>query len=357
MRPESFLLEHGIDRRWLEARLVAVGAAAAGAELEGWSAAIIGTGQVGENVRCRLSWRGEGPTSVVIKLPSSSEVSRAAAAATRTYIREVGFYRDVRDRVAIRTPTPLFLSEDRPANRFVLVMEDITPAVQGDQLRGCTPDQARLAMEAVAGLHGPTWGHRELLELDWVDQPTDASLAERVTLYRSLYPGFADRYAGALTPDELAIGRWLGDAIADLLVANHGDRCLVHGDFRLDNLLFGTGPGAPPVTTVDWQTASFGFGLSDIAYLLSAGLTPADRRANEAQLLEAYRVALGSHGVALDPDNLYRGYRLGSASGYTMAVIASQIVERTERGDAMFVAMARGAAGQMVDVDLPGLVA
>ena len=177
-----------------------------------------------------------------------------------------------------------------------------------------------------------------------------------MALYRTLYPGFAERHRADLSDDELDLGRWLGDAMGDLVVANDGDRCLVHGDFRLDNLLFGTGPGAPPITTVDWQTVSYGFGLSDVAYLLSAGLTPADRRANEDGLLHVYREALAAHGVMLAPGDVRHGYRLGSASGYAMAVSASQIVERTGRGDAMFVAMAREAAGQMVDVDLPGLL-
>lgn len=50
----------------------------------------IGTGQVGESVRFTLQWSSDDPSlpaSVVGKFPSKSELSRAAAAATRTYVR------------------------------------------------------------------------------------------------------------------------------------------------------------------------------------------------------------------------------------------------------------------------------
>ena len=37
-------------------------------------------------------------------------------------------------------------------------------------------------------------------------------------------------------------------------------------------VLFGDGPGAPALTTVDWQTVGIGAGPSDAAYFLGAGL-------------------------------------------------------------------------------------
>ena len=42
--------------------------------------------------------------------------------------------------------------------------------------------------------------------------------------------------------------------------------------------------------------------------------------------------------------------------GYLMAVIASQIVEQTERGDEMFIAMASRHATQMADLDVADLL-
>ena len=151
------------------------------------------------------------------------------------------------------------------------------------------------------------------------------------------------------------LGRWLGEHLGTLATIERGPRCLAHGDFRLDNLLFGAEPTAPPLTTVDWQTVTLGHGTNDVAYFLSAGLAPAVRRANQDDLLATYRSVLAGYGVEPSADELWLGYQLGSATGYAMAVIASQIVGQTERGDEMFITMARGAAELMVDVDLTSL--
>ena len=132
--------------------------------------------------------------------------------------------------------------------------------------------------------------------------------------------------------------------------------CLVHGDFRLDNVLFGIDGGAPPVTVVDWQTARLGSGPADVAYFVGAGLLPHDRRRYETDLLGHYVEALAERGVVADRQSIEDAYRVGTTSGYIMAVIASQIVEQTERGDRMFVAMASRHAGQIVDADLDRLL-
>ena len=57
----------------------------------------VGTGQIADTLRLKLSWlpSASGPETLVVKVTSSSEVSKAAAMATRTYEVEVGFYNDL----------------------------------------------------------------------------------------------------------------------------------------------------------------------------------------------------------------------------------------------------------------------
>lgn len=321
---------------------------------------VIGTGQVGENVRCVLTWSRDNqdlPASVVVKMASSDPTSRAAAEATRTYIREVGFYRDVAPSVTIRVPAAYHVSEDRPQNRFVLVMEDITPAAVGDQLEGCGLTQATMAIEAAAELHGSTWGRvDELSALDWVDSPTPERAVERTGLLDMLFPGFVERYRDRLSDDELAFGHWMADNSQALQDARVAPQCLIHGDFRLDNMLFGTADPAPAITTVDWQTATVGDGLTDVAYFLSGSLEPDELAANEAALLRTYRERLAGHGATLTEDQVWHDYRLAAPGGYLMAVIASQLVGQTERGDDMFMVMAKGSAAQAIRVGTADLV-
>lgn len=358
----ALLGDNDLDQDRLAALLAGAGFEG---ELVGFDPEVVGTGQVGENVRCHLRWgdaaRAAGaaarPASVILKLPSSDPVSRATGGATRSYIREVGFYRDVAPDVDIRIPAIHHLWEDQPTNRFLLVMEDITPAATGDQLAGCSLAQAELAVDAAAALHGSTWGRTDLADLDWVDAPSPDRAGERAELFAALYPGFVDRYRDRLSADHLAFGEWLFEHFPAWL-ANRGEvQSLVHGDFRLDNVLFGQGLSAPPMTTVDWQTASLGPAVTDVAYFLSGGL-PADVLAeHEADLLDRYRRGLAERGVDLSARWTEEQYALGAPSGYVMAVIASQIVGQTERGDRMFLVMAAGSADLARRRNVPGLLA
>lgn len=345
---ESLLAENGVDVELLSTAL--------DGPVERLETSMVGTGQVGENVRCRLTWAepddgsGTRPASVIVKLASSNEKSREAAAVTRTYIREVGFYRDLAAEVAIRVPKPYHATEERDANRFVLIMEDMAPARVGNQLTGCSVEEAVAALASAADLHGSTWDRADLESFDWIDPITEERMAERAALFTALYEGFESMYHDVLTEEEHTFGRALNDRFERYVGAAGAPRCLIHGDFRLDNLLLGDGESAPPVTTVDWQTAGRGRPMSDVAYFLSGSLDAETLRDREEELLNGYFDRLGSHGVAADTEALTAEYRLAAPAGFIMAVVASQIVGRTDRGDEMFMVMARGSARLAADV-------
>lgn len=321
----------------------------------------IGTGQVGENVRLALTWDDASPdlpTSVVAKLPSTSEVSRATAVQIDTYVKEVGFYRVVQREVDIRTPRLHALEWDPATHDFVLLMEDIAPATQGDQITGCSLDQAALAIDEAVGLHAPSWGRvgRWVAE-EWLKRPGGDDATARAQLFSLLTGGFVERYEGRLTASQLAMTTSLTEVFPawQHLLIDWADRhgwCLVHGDYRLDNMLFGEPPVSPALTIVDWQTVAIGVGPTDVAYFLGAGLLPPEREANERDLVGRYAAQLRSRGLGLDDDEVWEAYVLGSVTGLYMAVLASQIVERTERGDEMFAVMAERHLAQVEHVGL-----
>lgn len=308
----------------------------------------IGTGQVGENVRYSLTWPEgvDGPTSVVGKFPSLEEASRETAAATESYVKEVGFYRDLQHTVSIPTPRILSLHEDLDHNRFLLLMEDISPAEQGDQLAGCSIEHAELAVDALVGLHAPRWNDPTLIDLDWIKARTPERGTELAAMYALLLPGFVERYRRRLGDDVVAAAERLGTVLPEWFSAFSTAPTLTHGDYRLDNMLFGSGDAAP-ITVVDWQTAAVGHGPVDLAYFLGAGLLPDTRRQAEAALVARYGDGLAASGVEVAAADLQHDYVLGAASGLVMAVVASMIVGRTERGDEMFCVMAERHVDQM----------
>ncbi|WP_128892540.1 phosphotransferase [Erythrobacter sp. HKB08] len=314
----------------------------------GWQA--IGTGQVGDSVRFTLRCDGEGPATLAGKFPAADETSRGTAVGFGLYAKEVGFYREIAPHLATRTPHCFAAHVSDDGSEFILLMEDCGPAEQGNQLEGCSDDHAREAMRQLAGLHGPSWGKQEWFAHDWLDQKPEMK-AMLAAAYPQATAVFADRYRNDLPTELMEICHALG-AHAEGWVQREADkRCLVHGDFRLDNMLFDIRGGAEPMATLDWQTLVASDGLVDVGYFLGAGIKPEQRERIGDELLGIYRKSLAAHGVERDEEEEARGLRWGALHGVSTAVFSAAFVERTERGDKMFLAMADGATRLARELD------
>ena len=318
----------------------------------------IGDGLVGMNLRLRvLDSDPSLPSSVVVKLPSPDPTSRATGLTMRTYEREVRFYRDVAPTVDIRMPRCHHAEWDPPTGDFALVLEDISPSEPGDQIAGCTIERARRVVAELAKLHGPRWDDPTLADIDWLNRRTGPDdSAQLKALWEWVFPGFVQTYAPYLTSDALTLVERFGGALFDWVEGRSGPRAVTHGDFRLDNLLFGTAEGVPPVTVVDWQTPGHAPPISDVSYFLGAGPLPPDRAEHERSLLATYGESLATYGIDLDEGWAWEQYRREAFSGVIMAVIASQVVGRNDRSEAMFVAMATRHLQHALDLDALALV-
>jgi Phosphotransferase enzyme family len=320
----------------------------------------IGTGLVGMNVRCTLTYAAppaEGaPRSLVAKLPSPDEVSRATGVATRTYEREAKFYRQVAHTVRIRVPRCWMAEWDEGTGDTTLILEDLAPGEPGDQLTGCTLSQARDAVVELARLHGPRWDDPSLDDLDWLGG-NDADDGERLpAFYAMCFPTFSATYAPHLSGDQLYAAERLTDALRSWAAQMSGPRTVTHNDYRVDNLLFATPAGGDPVVAVDWQTVAHGRGTTDLAYFLGGSISVPMRREHERDLVDVYRVALASEGVEVSFDDLWEAYRHDAVWGPFMAVVSSTIVGKSDRSEHMFAAMATRGLQHCLDLDTLGLL-
>ncbi len=339
-----------VTPEWLTAVLHAAGALDRGRVI-GVESTPVGTGQVGDSIRFALSYDGgEGPPTLVGKFPAADETSRAAAAATRTYEVETRFYQQLRDRVAITTPHPYVALLDVEANDFVLLMNDLAPAEQGDQLAGCGADEAALAMVEAAKLHAPVWGDATLAELAWLDRSTDEGQAFYIQLMAMFYPGFLDRYGDRVDAEVVEVGNRLVPHLGAYLSYRPEPLTAAHGDFRLDNMLFG--PDGSTLTTVDWQTVARSPGVTDVSYFLGTSLRPDLRAEHERDLVRQYHEALRAGGVIDYPfERCWDDYRRFAFAGFLMAVLASMLVGQTDRGDEMFMAMANRSGRMAIELE------
>ena len=324
-------------------------------QVESFSAKRVGTGQIGKCVRYELTY-GEGhqgPSSLVAKFPSDDPTSRATGVALRNFIKEVRFYQELQSNLFIRTPKIYFADIVDEGPDFVVLMEDLAPAEQGDQLKGTTAAVATAAVNELVGLHAPYWCSDKVHEFDWLQTKTpDDSGPTTQQLYQAQLPGFIESYGPNLQADEIRIIEQVGAAETGPLFAAMPDIfSLIHIDYRLDNIMILPRDDTYDITTVDWQSVSVGPPLNDVAYFMGAGLLPAVRRDFEQDIVRGYHELLLQNGVTgFDWDACWNAYRQGTFAGFGVTVIASMIVERTERGDQMFIAMAERHARHALDL-------
>ncbi len=241
--------------------------------------------------------------------------------------------------------------------RFALVLEDLAPAEQGDQIKGCGVDHARSAVINLAGLHAPRWCDPTLLDLGWTERISQEQADGLQAMLVIFAEQFVEHYGSQILPRDASILRSFIPKSASWMRGRQERFSPVHGDYRLDNLLFATPAGGSPVATVDWQTLEIGLPGRDLAYFLGNSLTSKDRRESERELVGAYHEALMALGVTGHSlDECFDDYRYGQFHGLIITVVASVILTHAGRGEEMFMEMfsrACEAIGDLESLELP----
>jgi hypothetical protein len=348
-RPEGFTPE------WLRA---ALGQGGHDLAVRAVGAERIGTGQMGTTYRLSLQYEdgGEpGPPTLVAKVAGDDEAMRALVAPG--YAAEVGFYRHLAGDLDVRTPRCWYAAITDDHTSFTLLLDDAAPAEPGVQADGCSVSLARAAIANLVGLHAPRWGDPALRDLDFLMRPSEPMAAMLQDALVGATEAFVDRYRAVLAVADVAILRAVAEVIARWQLTRLEPSAVVHGDYRLDNLLFP--PSGDEVVAVDWQSVAVGPPLRDVAYFLGTSLTTDDRRANEEALVAGYHDAVVACGVAgYDADRCWEDYRLGHLQGPMISILGCIYAsgEQDERSDAMFLAMVRRSAAAIRDLGSLDLV-
>lgn len=320
-----------------------------GASVRDFAIERIGTGQMSDSYRVTPDYgssAADAPATVVVKLAAEDETSRATGAALGLYEREVRFYAEVAPSIGGPIAPSWLASFDATENTFCLVLGDAGPARQGDEIEGASRRDAELAVDALAELHAPTLDSDVLAASEWLARESPISQP----LVKQLLAGFVERYEERIAPAHRLVCERLAHSFDAWVPASmEGTMGLVHGDYRLDNLLFGEPGAARPVTVVDWQTVAWGSPLTDLAYFLGCALTVEARREWGADLISRYHARLGERAPSLQ--EVGEGVRLRSFFGVMMAIISPMLVVQTERGDDMFMTVLARHAQQVLDLD------
>ncbi len=106
------------------------------------------------------------------------------------------------------------------------------------------------------------------------------------------------------------------------------------------------------VAAVDWQTISLGLPARDLAFLCSTGLDVDVRRTSEQSIVGAYHRALLGHGVDdYSLESCRDDYAYSMFQGPLIVVFGWAVADKTDRGDAMFLAMTERVCAAIRDHD------
>ena len=272
-------------------------------------------GFMGEIVRLVLTYdppQPEAPATVIAKFPTNDLKLRAALAVNRLYEREVRFYENVASQMDMRIPHCYFSSIDESGQNPLLILEDLAPAVVGNQIAGCSLAEAELALIDLAKLHAAFWDSPILETFDWARVISSPDRMNREQYQGYKWPSFYEKLESLLSSAMVAITKEYGE-LMPLIAKRMSERpqTMIHGDYRLDNLFFGKDGEGVPFAAVDWQTMKLGSGTCDLAYFLSDNLDIELRRAHETHLIKLYHQTLLEYGVENYPfEQCLADYRL-----------------------------------------------
>jgi thiamine kinase-like enzyme len=226
-----------------------------------------GPSLLGRIARVRLSYATPecGPPSIIVKFQARSSGWEAQ------------IYRLLSDAEVHSVPR-LF----RVYENGTLIMEDLSPARSGSQVKGCTLQQARDVLSILAEIHGRFWGDPRVPSIQperfasVIDINMEQCWEPFKRRYREMLGDVADDFEWMWRNSETVSAHRLSEPTT-----------LFHGDVHAENLLFSDDRKNGPVL-IDWQLAGRGLASNDISFFLVKSLTVKQRRANEERLLQGY---------------------------------------------------------------------
>ena len=283
----------------------------------------------GQLARLHLSFsqpKSTLPSTLVAKLHAPDEPMRAKTRPFTPDKQEILFYQQLASEMPLRIPHCYYSAMNVNDGKYVRILEDLAPAKVGDQIRGSTAKEAAIALRAIASFHAYWWKSEKFEGIDWLTGSTTSSDAVTrwvIEEYRKAFPTFVDKTGTLLTDTIKAFGEKLPEKLMDNSQHGKSPQTLVHGDFRLENVFFGTSLGESGFAVIDWQDISHGEGVWDVAWFIGGCLqTTSKRQAEEWQLLKTYHETLKANGVSgYTFDACWNDYRLAILRYFVQAVL------------------------------------
>jgi hypothetical protein len=293
----------------------------------------LSSGYLSEIARMKLTYddgASDAPASIIAKLPSQDEVTRALGSSLRLYDREVLFYQEIGDAAGIGVPACYFASMFPTGTRYVLLLEDLGRVSLSSRPSEYSMEQAAVALRALAAMHARWWNSEKLNDYPWLATLTSNSLI--ITYegkYRRAWNGVKERLGHRLPQGVVEIGDLLLDRIPAVFRSSaRGPETLAHGTFRPENIYFGNSGDPSQVLAASWHFVGRRRGASDVAFFVPYSVPHASSAEQERLLLRPYHEALVDLGVGgYGFDELLEHYRFGLIRNLMLFAIGDDNLE------------------------------
>ncbi len=290
-----------------------------------------GTGMMSELCRLQLTYEPQvdgPPASLIAKYPSGNPTNRQMAMSYNLYEREVRYFTEIDPLTTAKSPTAYFTQLE--GDNFIILMEDMGDYRVGDQTIGATLAEAEAAMDELAKLHTPFW--ENVGDLGWI--PHIANSYHATNMHDLAHRGWDNMVSifGDFIPDHIAAMK--SDLLASIAplqaLMDSPPITLVHGDFRMANLLYGVAEHHHPLVIIDWQGPLLGRGLCDVALFLGQSVQTEIRRHHERALLNRYLDGLRRLGVDYPSDEAWHHYRLAQLYSWAYVVVVAGVLDASD---------------------------
>lgn len=300
------------------------------------------------------------PTDLYTK-SSPGLMTRLFCGLNNLAVNETGFYSRIRPELEIETPIGYHGVYDVHKGSAMLILEDIA------KTRGATfadptvthvdRANAERMVSIMATYHGAFWEDPRLdTEFGWLQRSEDFQrrLNDMMGFKRMFHNGL--KRARDIMPPELVAreSEMYGALMRSLECRARAPQTFLHQDVHARNWYF-TGDG--DIGIYDWQGNAKGLWAVDVAYAVSCGLVPDERRAWERDLLALYLDRLGSAGGKPPSfDDAWLAYRqqMIHGLGFWLATIGVTKLQPELQPRAVCVANIERMSRALADLDTLG---
>lgn len=300
------------------------------------------------------------PSSLFIKLPSHSFITRWFFNVIGSWRLETFFFTHTAKHIPVRTPITYAASAQ--GSRFALVQENLyaDPLVKLftnlDMLKGPSIDLVRRCLDTFAKIHASTY-HTAPQDRDALLPMSQHILLAPATrtisqmLNKQALAPCIKKQPGVISEPLIAayrksIANW--DTLLDNWFA--GPLSIIHGDSHLGNFFI----NGNEMGMLDWQAVHWGKGIRDVQYFLIDSV-PANILAEHEQALVHYYIErLGYYDVEMSFDQAWTDYRGLSFHTLMTIVVSIGFGAMNKEQDALMAEILKRAVAAAERVDYSG---